>query len=258
MKTIILCGGKGTRLREETEFKPKPMVEIGGYPILLHIMNIYAHYGHREFILCLGYKSKMIKEYFFNLSKFSDDFEMNMADGQVICLKRCVKYDYKIIFAETGEDTQTAERIKIARDYIKNEDLFMVTYGDGLSDINIDKLIDFHKKQQQKFGTYATISAVHPSSKYGKIKANKTDIIREFDEKPVLKDYINGGFMVFNKQALRYLKNNEMLETSLLRMTKNGKLSQFVHEGFWHSMDTMRDVIDLNNLWETTKPWLLS
>lgn len=258
MKTIILCGGKGTRLREETEFKPKPIVEIGGYPILLHIMDIYAHYGHKEFILCLGYKSEMIKEYFLNLSKFNDDLEMDMVSGQVVCLKKCANYDYKIIFAETGEDTQTAERIRLVRSYIKNENLFMVTYGDGLSDINIDKLINFHKKQQQKFGICATISAVHPSSKYGKIQANKNDIIKEFNEKPVLKDYINGGFMVFSKQALRYLKNNEMLETSILRMVKDGKLSQFTHEGFWHSMDTMKDIADLNNLWETTKPWPVS
>jgi glucose-1-phosphate cytidylyltransferase len=254
MKTIILCGGKGTRLREQTEFIPKPMVKIGDYPILLHIMNHYAHYGHKEFILCLGYKSEIIIEYFSNLSKFNDDFEMDLLSGQITCLKRCINYDYKIIFAETGENTPTAERIKMVSEYL-DEDLFMLTYGDGVSDIDINKLVSFHKKQEKRFKTPVTISAVHPSSKYGKIQSNKDNIIEKFSEKPVLQDYINGGFMVFNKYGLDYLKNGEMLEKSLIRMTKAGKLSQYQHNGFWHSVDTMKDVGNLNNLWKNGKPW---
>lgn len=254
MKTIILCGGKGTRLREETEFRPKPMVKVGEYPILLHIMNIYAHYGHREFVLCLGYKSEMIKEYFLNLSRLSDDFEMDMLDGKIACLKKCAKFDYKIIFAETGEDTLTAERVRMVSEYIK-EDTFMLTYGDGVGDVDINSLLDFHKLQEKQFKTPVTITAVHPSSKYGKIQVNENNIIKKFSEKPVLKDYINGGFMVFNKNALKDLRDGEMLEESLTRMTQERKVSQYTHDGFWHSMDTMKDVMDLNKLWETTKPW---
>lgn len=254
MKTIILCGGKGTRLREETEFKPKPMIKIGSYPILLHIMNIYAHFGHKEFILCLGYRSEMIKEYFFNLSKFSDDFEMDLETGEVRCLKKCGKYDYKIIFAETGEDTLTAERIKKVAEYVK-EGQFMVTYGDGVSDIDINKLIKFHNNQSKKFKTPVTITAVHPSSKYGRLQANKQNVIKTFSEKPVLQDYINGGFMVFEKGGLKHLREGEMLEESLTRMTRLKKVSQYKYEGFWHSMDTIKDVMDLNRLWETKKPW---
>jgi len=256
MQTIILCGGQGTRLKEETEFKPKPMVKIGDIPMLLHIMNHYAHFGHREFILCLGYKGYMIKEYFLNLSNHNDDLKMNLQNGQVTCLKKCINYNYKIIFAETGENTLTAERIKMVSKYIKN-DLFMVTYGDGVSNIDLNKLINFHKKQEAKFKTPITISAVHPSSKYGKIQFTKNNIVEKFSEKPVLQDYINGGFMVFNKKVLKHLKRGEMLEESLTNMTKLKKISQFKHEGFWHSMDTMKDVEDLNNLWNNGKPWIV-
>lgn len=256
MKVIILCGGKGTRLREETEFKPKPMVKIGNIPILLHIMNHYAYYGHKEFILCLGYKSEMIKEYFLNLSKFNDDFEMDLSNGHMTCLKKCVNYDYKIIFAETGENTLTAERLMMVSEYL-DDSLFMVTYGDGVSDINIKNLIAFHKQQEKKFKTQVTISAVHPSSKYGKIQANKNNVIEKFSEKPVLQDYINGGFMVLNKKAMSYLRKEEMFEETLIRITKARKLSQFKHNGFWHSMDTIKDVEDLNNLWAKGKPWAI-
>jgi len=256
MKTIILCGGTGTRLREETEFKPKPMIKIGGVPILIHIMNHYAYYGHKEFILCLGYKSEMIKEYFLNLSKLNNDFEMNISNGQITCLKKCINYDYKIIFAETGEVTPTAERITMVSKYL-DEDLFMITYGDGVSTVNINKLINFHKKQEVKFKTHVTISTVHPSSKYGKVKSDKNNLIKEFSEKPVLDDYINGGFMVFNRNGIKYLKKGEMLEESLTRMTKSKRVSQFKHDGFWHSMDTMKDVEELNKLWEKEKPWAI-
>ncbi len=256
MKTIILCGGQGTRLKEETEFKPKPMVKIGPYPILLHIMNGYAHWGHKDFILCLGYKSQMIKDYFLNLSKYNDDFEMDLSNGETECLKKCVDYDYNVTFAETGEETLTAERILMVADYI-DDDVFMITYGDGVSNIDVNKIIDYHRSRYEKHKTPATISAVHPSSKYGKVIANESQIIKQFDEKPVLHDYINGGFMVFHKEALKYLEKGEMLEESLIRMTKLGKLSQFVYDGFWHSMDTMKDVNDLNNLWKKERPWVV-
>lgn len=257
MKTVILCGGKGTRLKEETEFKPKPMVKIGDMPILVHIMKIYAFYGHKEFILCLGYRGDVIKEYFLNLSKFTNDFRLDLATNSVEYLNCYHDFDFKITFVETGEETQSGERVKIASQYI-DEDEFMVTYGDGVSDVDIPKLIKFHQVQAKKYGTVATLSAVHPSSKYGKIYANKNNILERFDEKPVLADYINGGFMVLNKKALKYIQKGDMLEDGLQKMTKKGKLSQLRHDGFWHSMDTMKDVIDLNKMWENgDRPWVL-
>ncbi len=257
MKTVILCGGKGTRLKEETEFKPKPMVKIGELPILVHIMKIYAFYGHKEFILCLGYRGDVIKEYFLNLSKFTNDFRLDLATGNVEYLNCYHDLDFRITFVETGEDTQSGERVKIASQYIEDDE-FMVTYGDGVSNIDIPKLIKFHQSQTKKHGILATISAVHPSSKYGKIYADKNNILERFDEKPVLDDYINGGFMVLNRGALKFLKDGDMLEDGLQKMTKKGRLSQFCHDGFWHSMDTMKDVIDLNKMWERgERPWAL-
>lgn len=256
MKTIILCGGKGTRLQEETEFKPKPMVKIGDMPILVHIMKIYAFYGYKEFILCLGYKGDIIKEYFLNLSKFTNDFQLDLATNSIEYLNCYHDFDFKITFVETGEDTPSGERVKIAAKYI-NDDEFMVTYGDGVSNVDISKLIKFHREQTKKHGTLATISAVHPSSKYGKIYADKNNILQKFDEKPVLNDYINGGFMVFNRGALKYLREGDMLEDGLQKMTKKSILSQLSHDGFWHSMDTMKDVIDLNQMWDQgNRPWV--
>lgn len=259
MKTIILCGGRGTRLNEETEFKPKPIVKIGEYPILLHIMNIYAHYGHREFILALGYKGDMIKDYFLTLSRYSDDFEFDMKTGKVTPLNKHEVHDYKITFVETGLDTLTGGRVLQAVKYIDDEQ-FMVTYGDGVSTININKLIDFHKNQEKEHDTYATISAVHPASKYGRITfGDDSSLVNVFEEKkPILDDYINGGFQVFNKKALPYLQENDMLEDGLMRLVADKRLSMYKHDGFWHCMDTMKDYKDLNNLWETTKPWALS
>ncbi len=257
MQTIILCGGKGTRLKEETEFKPKPMVKIGDLPILVHIMKFYAFHGHKDFILCLGYRGDVIKEYFLNLSKFTNDFHLDLSKNTVEYLNCFHDFDFRITFVETGEDTQSGERVKIAAKYIKEEE-FMVTYGDGLSNIDIPKLIKFHQMQVKKLSTLATISAVHPSSKYGKIYFDKNNIIERFDEKPVLEDFINGGFMVFEKKALKYITAGDMLEDGLQKMTKKRKLSQFCHDGFWHSMDTMKDVIDLNKMWEKgVRPWFL-
>ncbi|OGI22341.1 MAG: hypothetical protein A2808_01090 [Candidatus Moranbacteria bacterium RIFCSPHIGHO2_01_FULL_55_24] len=257
MKTVILCGGKGTRLREETEFKPKPMVEIGDLPILVHIMRFYAEQGFNEFVLCLGYKGDVIKDYFLNLSKFVNDFHLDLKTNSIEYLNNGHNFDFKITFVETGEDTQSGERVKMASKYIPEEE-FMVTYGDGVSDIDIRKLIQFHKKQKQKHGTVTTLSAVHPSSKYGKIYADKNNVLEKFDEKPVLADYINGGFMVMEKAALKYIKDGDMLEDGLQKMTKKHKLSQYCHSGFWHSMDTMKDVMDLNKMWESGKrPWAL-
>ena len=249
------------RLNKETEFKPKPLVQIGGYPILLHIMNIYAHYGHKEFILALGYKGDMIKDYFLGLSRYVDDFEFDMATGSVKNLNKKLRFDYKVIFAETGDDTLTAGRVLRASKYIPKEDkYFMVTYGDGLSTIDINRLISFHKDQEKRHGTLATISAVHPTSQYGRLKYTSKELVATFAEKEaVTDDYINGGFQVFSKSALSYINDERadeiMLEDKLIKMTRDNKLSLYRHAGYWQSMDTMKDYIELNKAWEKNRPW---
>lgn len=254
MKTIILCGGKGTRLREETEFKPKPMVIIGDKPMVLHIMNIYAAFGHKDFYLCLGYKGNMIREYFLHLDRFANDVEIDLASGVVDVLRRRIAYDYKVGLIETGEETESGGRVKMAAALFSDQQ-FMVTYGDGVSDINLKALLRFHERQVSKHKTLVTITAAHPSSKYGQVVGNRQNVLKSFSEKPRLHDYINGGFMVFERSALRYLRPSESLEEGLERLTKARKVSQYKHEGFWYSMDTMKDVQHLNEMWTTTRPW---
>lgn len=253
MKTIILCGGKGTRLREETEYKPKPMVSVGGVPILVHIMKIYAHYGFKEFILCLGYKGDVIKDYFLTLSKYEQDFEYDFATDEINYLGDHHDIDFKITFAETGESTLSGERVLKAASKYVDEDQFMVTYGDGVSNVDISKLVEFHNQRNKDI--QGTITGVHPSTKYGQLKFNDKFKINTFQEKPQLQDYINGGFMVFEKEALKHMKKGEMLEDALARMTKLGKLNAFIHEGFWHSMDTYKDFKELNSMWEDNPQW---
>lgn len=257
MKTIILCGGKGTRLREETEFRPKPMVTIGGMPILLHIMNIYASHGFKDFVLCLGYKGDMIREYFLNLANFSNDLELNLSTGQIRHLNNVAARDYTVSFVETGADTESGERVKIAAKYVA-DDQFLVTYGDGVSSVDITSLIAYHQNQIHQHQTVATITGTHPSSKYGQVVTDERNVLTHFDEKPTLEGYINAGFMVFNQDALNYLQAGETLEQGLQRMTGAGKLSMFRHEGFWHGMDTMKDVQYLNHIWAEQKPWVTS
>jgi len=255
MKTIILCGGRGMRLNEETEFKPKPMINIGNYPILLHIMNIYAHYGHKDFVLCLGYKGDVIKDYFLTLSRYSDDFKFDMKTGKVVALNKNHSYDYEITFVETGLETLSGGRVLSAMKYV-DDDYFMVTYGDGVSDIDINKLIEFHMKQEKELGTVATISCVHPNSKYGRLTFDDKNLVATFEEKKkVLDDFINGGFQVYNRKALDYFRDEDMVEDALTRMTEDRKLSMYQHDGFWHCMDTMKDYQSLNDLWDNGRPW---
>lgn len=243
------------RLNEETEFKPKPMVNIGNVPILVHIMNIYAYYGHKDFVLCLGYKGDVIKDYFLTLSRHSDDFKFNMKTGNAIALNKKQSYDYNITFVETGLETLSSGRVLRAMKYIK-DDHFMVTYGDGVSTIDINKLIDFHMKQEKELDTFATVSCVHPHSKYGRIAFNDKNLVTTFEEKKkVLDDYINGGFQVYNRRALDYFKDEDEVADSLTRMTEDKKLSMYKHNGFWHCLDTMKDYQTLNSLWDDGRPW---
>jgi len=249
MKTIILCGGMGTRIKEETEFKPKPMVLIGGKPILWHIMKIYAHFGYREFVLALGYKGEMIKDYFLNQRAFSSDFTLDVLQNK-INYHNNESDDFKITFAETGLQTETGGRILRVKKYI-TEDEFMVTYGDGVGDINIEDLVKFHRQQR----TIGTITGAHPYSKYGLIKIDeKRNLVINFEQKPLMYDYASVGFMVFNKEAFNYFDEGPM-ENGLIKMAKEGQLSVYKHDGFWKGMDTYREMEELNKLWQESRPW---
>ena len=223
MKTIILCGGYGTRLSEETTIKPKPMVKIGNKPILEHIMSIYEYYGYNQFILALGYKSEYIKKYYKNKSK----------------------KNINLIY--TGKDTKTGGRLLRLKNYLKNEKTFMLTYGDGISNINIKQAIKFHKDH----GKIATITAVRPPLSFGELKISRNKV-KSFKEKPqVGQGWVNGGFFIFNNEVLNFIKDDQtMLEREPLeKLTKEGQLMAFEHKGFWKCMDTMRDKILLNKLW---------
>lgn len=254
MKTVILCGGIGYRLKEETEFKPKPMVQIGGKPILWHIMKIYAHYGFNEFIIALGYKGDYIKDYFLNEKNMIHDFTLNTSTGDTKIYKNNNgnSDNFNITFVNTGEETLPGERILRIKNYISEDDEnFMVTYGDGVSDINIKDLVKFHQKQK----TIGTVTGVHPRSKYGLLRVNSEGLVSRFIEKPVLNEWVNGGFMIFKRDFFEYLKPGEFEHDALKRLIEKKQLSTFVHEGFWHSMDTYPDVDNLNRLWREDPKW---
>lgn len=247
MKTIILCGGMGTRLKEETEFKPKPMVQIGGKPILWHIMKIYRYFGFREFILALGYKGEMIKEYFLNFSQMQGDFTLDLQNGQLVSHKKS-EDDFVITFVETGLKTETGGRILNVSPYL-DDGPFMVTFGDGVGDINLQALLRFHRQ----CGKLGTITGVHPHSKYGLIRADG-DLVKTFQQKPLLHDYVSGGFMVFEKKALSFFTEGN-LEDALLQLMQRKELALFPHDGFWKAMDTAVEMMEIQNLWEQNRPW---
>jgi len=256
MKTVILCGGLGYRLKEETEFKPKPMVLIGDKPILWHIMRIYAHYGFKEFIIALGYKGDYIKDYFVNQKHFAHNFTIHTKTGITKLHKRNKSNssdDFKITFVDTGLETLPGERILRIKEFIpKQDEDFMVTYGDGVSNINIKELVKFHKKHN-KIGT---VTGVHPRSKYGLLSWDeKTKLVKEFIEKPVLKDRVNGGFMVFKKKVFKYLQPGEMEHDAIKRLIPLRQLVLYIHDGFWHAMDSYPDVENLNKYWLSNPEW---
>lgn len=253
MKVVILCGGIGYRLKEETEFKPKPMVLIGNKPILWHIMKIFSHFGYNEFIIALGYKGDYIKDYFLNQKYFIDNFTLHTKSGYTRLHKNNnSRDDFKITFVDTGQDTLPGERILRVKDFIPETDEdFMVTYGDGVSDINIKELVKFHKKH----GKIGTVTGVHPRSKYGLLTIDKKHIVQKFSEKPVLDEWVNGGFMIFKKHIFQYLRKGEFEHQAIKRLIKDRQLSVYIHSGFWHSMDTYPDVDNLNRLWAEDPKW---
>lgn len=255
MKTIIFCGGLGTRLREETEFRPKPLVEIGGKPILWHIMKTYSHYGFNDFILCLGYKGSMIKEYFCHYNLLNKDFTLTLGQEKepVAYNDHCEK-DWRITFVDTGEETLKGGRLKKVEKYI-NEDTFMATYGDGVADIDIAKLVEFHKGH----GKIATLTGVRPLSRFGEL-ITEGDQIKKFEEKPQSDGKpINGGFFVFNRRIFDYLQDHDNCDLeygTLDKMAESGELMMYRHPGFWYCMDTTRDSDYLRKIWREGKvPW---
>lgn len=257
MKTVILCGGTGTRMKEETEFKPKPLVLVGGRPILWHIMKIYAHYGYNEFVLALGYKGDMIKEYFLNWRSLLNDFTLDTKNHEFTFHNNECD-DFKITFAETGADSLTGERVRRLRKYLGDED-FMVTYGDGVADIDIQKLVDFHRAQN----TTATITGVRPVHRFGlldihpeapKVRSFYQEKIAE-DSKPKSADYINGGFMVCKNKVLDLIEEGSMIESIFHPLATQGDLAVYLHPGQWKCMDTYKEVEEMNKHWAKDPFW---
>jgi len=253
MKVVILCGGRGTRLKEETEFRPKPLVRIGNKPVLWHIMKIYAHYGFKDFILCLGYKGDMIKEYFLNYEIMNSDFTIQLGNRNNIQFhSNHQEEDWSVTLADTGEKAETGARIKRIEKYI-DSDLFMVTYGDGVANLNIKELLKFHKAHR-KIGT---MTGVHPSSRFGELVIKDNRVV-EFNEKPQVKEgLINGGFFVFNKEFFNYLKEDDncyLERQPLEKLAKEGELMVYPLDGFWQCVDTYRELEVLNNLWKFPNP----
>lgn len=253
MKTIILCGGMGTRLKEETEFKPKPMVLIGNKPIIWHIMKSYAHYGYKDFILALGYKANYIKEFFLNQRALTTDFILDTKSHKTSFYQRSRidDDDFRITFVDTGLETLPGERISLCARYIPKTDTnFMVAYGDGVTDLNIKELVKFHKKQK----TLGTITGFHPRSKYGHVKVGNDNLVASIKEKPVLSDWVSGGYMVFDRKVLTFFDkyDSELEVISALALKK--ELSVFKHSGFWFAVDTNKELEELNRIWESGRP----
>jgi glucose-1-phosphate cytidylyltransferase len=252
VKLVILAGGFGTRISEESHLKPKPMIEIGGRPILWHIMKIYSHYGIQDFVICLGYKGYMIKEYFNNYFLHMSDVTFDMRSHEMKVHQNNAE-PWRVTVVDTGESTMTGGRLKRVADYIGDED-FCFTYGDGLGNIDIKKLIAFHKEQ----GTLATVTAVQPPGRFGALSIERHRITH-FDEKPQGDNtWINGGYFVLSPKVLDYIEGDHTLweREPLETLAREGQLSAYRHTDFWHPMDTLRDKNHLEHLWETkTAPW---
>ncbi|MDA9842431.1 glucose-1-phosphate cytidylyltransferase [Gammaproteobacteria bacterium] len=254
MKAVILAGGLGTRLSEETALKPKPMVEIGGKPILWHIMKIYAHHGITDFIICCGYKSYSIKEYFMNYFSHQSDITINLKDNTSTIHKKRAE-PWSVTLVDTGEDTMTGGRLSRVRDYIGNEEDFFFTYGDGVGDIDIQGALSFHKKH----GKLATLTSVTPPGRFGAIDVSEDSSVKKFVEKPIGDGgRINGGFFVLSPSVIDLINGDDCVweQEPLKTLAKNGELYSYRHNGFWHPMDSLRDKNYLEELWNSGKaPW---
>ena len=251
MQVVILCGGVGTRLAEETEVRPKPMVEIGGKPILWHIMKLYSHHGFTDFILCLGYKGDVIRDYFLNYYTRNSDVRVHLDEERIEHLDTFHdELHWKVLLAETGPRTPTGGRVcRIAR-YLEGE-RFLVTYGDGVSDVDIRRLVDYHRAQ----GRLATVTGIRPQSRFGELRM-QDGLVTEFREKPQLDEgWVNGGFFVFERAALEYLGEESTLEREPLeRLARDRQLAVYRHEGYWRAMDTLREKRMLEEEWASGRP----
>ncbi|MBL8600863.1 MAG: glucose-1-phosphate cytidylyltransferase [Myxococcales bacterium] len=258
MKVVILCGGQGTRIRDASELLPKPMLPIGGRPIVWHIMKQYSHFGFDEFVLCLGYKGWLIKEYFLNYRAMHDDLCVDLrAGGAVSLLGASATHEpWRVTLAETGELSMTGGRVGAVRRYVEHDDLFLLTYGDGVSDVDLGALVAFHRSH----GRVLTVTAVHPPGRFGELAIEGTSV-RSFNEKPqTTEGYINGGFMVCDaKRIWPYLGHDPMTlfeKEPMQRLAQEDELRAYVHEGFWQPMDTLREYQLLNELWANGRaPW---
>ncbi len=255
IKVVILAGGKGTRIAEESEFRPKPMIKIGSKPILWHIMKTYAMYGYSDFVICLGYKGEIIKEHFLNYKAMNSDFTITLGKHDNIKLHEQNSEDHwTVTLADTGLESLTGSRLKKIEHYIE-DNTFMLTYGDGVADINIKELISFH----QSHNKIATVTGVHPPSRFGELSIENNQA-KEFTEKPNLKEgHISGGFFVFDRRIFDYVSEDDdcrLEKEPLEKLAKEGELMVYTHDGFWQCMDTVRDMKFLNNLWKKNQaPW---
>lgn len=254
MKAVILAGGLGTRISEETELKPKPMIEIGGKPILWHIMKIYSSHGINDFIICCGYKGYVIKEYFANYFIHMSDVTFNLKDND-INIHQNSSEPWKVTLVDTGEHTMTGGRLRRVRDYLKDDSEFCMTYGDGVGNIDIENLISFHRQHGKK----ATLTAARPQGRYGAVKFNNNFIVNKFEEKPEGENsWINGGFFVLHPDVIDYIDddNTAWEDKPLKSLSNDDQLVAFTHNGFWQPMDTLREKNQLENLWNSgNAPW---
>jgi glucose-1-phosphate cytidylyltransferase len=252
MRVVILCGGLGTRLSEETQLKPKPIVEIGGMPILWHIMKIYEHFGFKDFSLALGYKGEIIKDFFLNYKPRNSDLQLNLQTGKIEFLSKSGE-DWNISMIDTGQNTLTGGRLLRLKDSIKST--FMLTYGDGVSDVDISELLKFHKSHNK----IATVTAVRPTARFGGMSI-ENEIVKNFQEKPRAGEgWINGGYFVFEPEVFNYLSDDQTIleRDPLENLSKDGELMAFQHEGFWQCMDTIREKHILEEICASNKiPWL--
>jgi len=252
VKVVLLAGGLGTRLREETEYRPKPMVEIGGHPIIWHIMKNLSHFGMKDFVIAAGYRGEVIKDYFLNFRSRSQDFTVSLSTGDVAY--HAVQHDdmeWTVTVADTGKDTMTGGRVKRAARY--TEGRFMVTYGDGLADVNVDQLLAFHESH----GRLATVTTTRPSTRFGVLDLGPDGVVERFREKPQADGHVNAGFFVFEPEVLEYLDDECVLEREPLeRLAADRQLVAYEHTGFWQPMDTYREFQMLNEMWDAgDAPW---
>ena len=254
MRVVLLAGGLGTRLREETEYRPKPMVEIGGYPIIWHIMKNFSHFGLADFVIAAGYRGEVIRDYFLNFRARSQDFTVSLSTGDVeYHVAHCDDTDWTVTVADTGKDTMTGGRVRRAARY--TEGRFMVTYGDGLADVNVDQLLAFHENH----GRLATVTTTRPSSRFGVLDLDSDGVVERFREKPQADGHVNAGFFVFEPEVLDYLDDECVLEREPLeRLAADRQLMAYEHTGFWQPMDTFREFQMLNEMWDAgDAPWRL-